>query len=135
MDELDYSYLISSERFKSRVYDGKMREAGKRLRKQEYLIVDATFYRKRWRDRLREVAADEERVVTIFIECSLETCLLRNRERETPLPEKAIQVIWKEFERLDDHDIYINTEKYGVEKAVEKILKKIKTPESNSRAN
>ena len=128
MEELDDAYLISSDAFKRTVYDRIMRETERRLGKQKYLIIDATFYRKRWRDRLREITSDEERVVTIFIDCSLETCLERNREREKPIPEEAIRIIWNEFERLDDYDTYINTEKVGISKAVDIILRQLQIP-------
>ena len=128
MEEWDDAYLISSDRFKRKVYDRIMRETGRRLGKQKYLIIDATFYRKRWRDRLREIISDGERVVIIFIDCSLETCLVRNREREKPIPEEAIRIIWNKFERPDDYDIYINTEKFGIEQAVDKILKELNIP-------
>jgi len=128
MEELDDAYLISSDMFKRKVYDRIMRETERRLGKQKYLITDATFYRKRWRDRLREITSDEERAVTIFIDCSLETCLERNREREKPIPEEAIHIIWNKFERLDDYDIYINTEKVGISKAVDIILRQLQIP-------
>jgi len=128
MEELDDAYLISSDAFKRKVYDRIMRETKRRLGKQKYLIIDATFYRKRWRDRLREITSDEERAVTIFIDCSLETCLERNREREKPIPEEAIHIIWNKFERTDDYDIYINTEKVGISKAVDIILRQLQIP-------
>ena len=128
MEELDDAYLISSDAFKRKVYDRIMRETERRLGKQKYLIIDATFYRKRWRDRLREITSEEERAVTFFIDCSLETCLVRNREREKPIPEEAIHIIWNKFERPDDYDIYINTEKFSIEQAVDKILRELKIP-------
>ena len=126
VEELDDARLISSDRFKRRAYDRIMKEVGERLGKQEYLVIDATFYKKRWRDRLIEIAGDEEKVVTVFIECSLETCLKRNRDRDTPIPEAAIHIIWKGFEKPDDPDIHINTDEVDVEQAVDKILKELK---------
>lgn len=126
MEELDDAHLIFSDSFKRRAYDRIMKEVGERLGKQEYLVIDATFYKKRWRDRLREIAGDKERVVTVFVECSLEACLRRNQEREKPIPEAAIHIIWKGFEKPEDPDIHINTEEVGVEQAVDKILKELR---------
>lgn len=129
MEALGDVHLISSDRFKGRVYERMMREVGGRLGGQEYLVVDATFYRKRWRDMLREMASHEDRVLTVLVDCSLEGCLRRNRGRENPIPEEAIHIIWREFERSDDFDMYINTEGLGVEQAVDRILRELNTPE------
>lgn len=125
VEVLGDAFLVSSDGFKRRVYDRMMREVGRRLGRQEYLVLDGTFYRKLWRDKLREIASDE-RVITIFIDCTLETCLKRNRVREAPIPEKAVNIIWKRFERPDQPDVYVDTENIGVEEAVEIILKELK---------
>ena len=93
-----------------------------RLGRNDNLIIDATFYRRSWRDRLRE-AAEGERLLTVFVDCSLETCLKRNREREKPVPEEAIYIIWNEFERPVVHDVHIDTDEVGVERAVETIMR------------
>lgn len=125
IEELNDARLLSSDRFKRIAYERIMREVEKSRGKQEHLVIDATFYRKKWRDRLKGVAADEK-VATIFVDCPLETCLRRNLERETPIPEKAIQIIWNLFERPENPDIYINTEKISIEQAVEKIINELK---------
>ena len=125
MEALDDAHLISSDGFKRRVYDRMMREVEKRIGRQRYLVLDGTFYRKEWRERLRRLASDVERVVTVFVDCTLETCLKRNREREKPIPEKAVSIIWRRFERPDEPDVHINTENAGTEEAVETILKEL----------
>lgn len=125
VEVLGDAFLVSSDGFKRRVYDRMMREVGRRLGRHEYLVLDGTFYRKLWRDKLREIASDE-RVITIFIDCTLETCLKRNRVREAPIPEKAVNIICKRFERPDQPDVYVDTENIGVEEAVEIILKELK---------
>jgi len=128
VEELSDAYLISSDGFKRMVYDRMMREIEGRLGRQEHLVLDGTFYRKIWRDRLREIAPDE-RVMTVFNDCSLETCLKRNRERASPIPEKAINIIWNMFERPDQPEVYIDTENIGVGEAVEIILKELEKHE------
>ncbi len=125
MEALDDAYLISSDGFKRRVYDRMMREVEKRIGRQAYLVLDGTFYKKEWRERLMGIASDMERVVTVFVDCPLETCLKRNREREKPIPEKAVSIIWRRFERPDEPDVHINTENTGTEEAVETILKEL----------
>ena len=125
MESLDDAHLISSDGFKRRVYDRMMREVEKRIGRQVYLVLDGTFYRREWRERLKEIASDWDRVVTVFVDCPLETCLKRNRMREQPIPEKAVSIIWKRFDRPDEPDVHINTENAGTEEAVKTILKEL----------
>ena len=122
MEVLGDAHLVSSDRFRRRAYDRVMREVGEMLGGHEHLLIDATFYRRAWRDRLRNVVGGADRVVTVFVDCSLETCLRRNREREAPIPEAAVHMIWREFERPADPDVYVLTDETSVEEAVEKIM-------------
>jgi tRNA uridine 5-carbamoylmethylation protein Kti12 len=122
MDVMGDAHLVSSDRFRRRAYDRVMREVDERLGGHEHLLIDATFYRRAWRDRLRDVVGSADRVVTVFIDCSLETCLRRNREREAPIPEAVVRMIWREFERPADPDVYVLTDETSVEGAVEKIM-------------
>jgi tRNA uridine 5-carbamoylmethylation protein Kti12 len=124
--KLEGAPIISSDRFRRRAYDRVMKEVESGLEENEYMIVDATFYRRRWRERLMEAVGDRQRVVTVFVDCSLETCLRRNSGRDVPIPDEAVCIIWSEFERPVDHDIYINTEESSVEQAVDKILRELK---------
>jgi len=132
MEVLGDAHLVSSDRFRRRAYDRVMREVGELLGGHEHLLIDATFYRRAWRDRLRDVVGGADRVVTVFVDCSLETCLRRNREREAPIPEAAVRMIWREFERPVDPEVHVFTDETSVEGAVEKIkteldrLKKLK---------
>lgn len=122
MEVLGDAHLVSSDRFRRRAYDRVMREVDERLGGHEHLLIDATFYRRAWRDRLRDVVGGADRVVTVFVDCSLETCLRRNREREVPIPEAAVRMIWREFERPIDPDVHFFTDETSVEEAVEKIM-------------
>ncbi len=122
MDVIGDAHLISSDRFRRRAYDRVMREVGEQLGGHEHLLIDATFYRRAWRDRLRDVVEDADSIMTVFIDCSLKTCLRRNREREAPIPEAAVHMIWREFERPVDPDLHIFTDETSVECAVRKIV-------------
>ena len=122
MEVLDDAQVISSDRFRRRVYDRLMREVSERLGEHEHLLIDATFYRSVWRDRLRDVVGAADRVVTVFIDCSLDTCLRRNLGRKAPIPEAAVRMIWREFERPVDPDVHVFTDDISVECAVKKIV-------------
>ena len=126
MEALNDAHVISSDNFRSRVYDRMLREVADKLGRHEVLILDATFYRKKWREKLRDLTSGKDLIVNVFLYCSLETCLKRNREREEAIPEAAVRTIWRGFEMPEDPDVYIDTGKLSVEEAVDKILKIIK---------
>ena len=125
VQELKDARMISSDWFKGRAYDRIFREVERRRGEERYLVLDATFYRKAYRDRIREIASKREEVLTVFIDCSLEVCLERNSQRQNPIPENAVHIMWKQFERSDDANMVINSDETGVEQAVHAILRRI----------
>lgn len=127
-ERLDDAFIISSERFKRRAYERMFREIEGRLGRQRYLILDATFYREALRRRIMELMRRRgEEVLTVFLHCPLETCIMRNRERGMPIPERAVKILWREFERPEAPDIYIDTGSSSIMEAVEAILGRLKT--------
>jgi adenylylsulfate kinase len=124
-ENLEGAYLLSSDQFRRSVYRQLMEEVKKRRNKQKYLIVDGTFYRKRWREELREAAEGEE-ILEVFVNCSLETCLKRNRERSKPIPEAAVHIIWRTFERPENPDLEVDTDSATPEEAAQRILNALK---------
>ncbi|MFB0543642.1 MAG: AAA family ATPase [Candidatus Bathyarchaeia archaeon] len=124
-EELDDSYLLSSDQFRRRVYRRLMGEIRRRRGERRHLIVDGTFYKGKWREELRETSGGEA-TLEVFIDCSLETCLRRNRERCSPIPEEAVHIIWREFERPESPDLEINTDDDTPEEAVQRILSLIR---------
>jgi len=125
LDHLEDAYLISSDQFSKKVYERLIREVRKRREESDYLVVEGTFYKSRWREELR-VAAGGEEILEVFVNCSLETCIKRNRDRSQPIPEAAIQMIWKEFERPENFDLKINAENLTPDEAVQQILDLLK---------
>jgi adenylylsulfate kinase len=118
------AHLISSERFKRRVYARLLREVRKNLDKD--LVVDATFYKRKWRQSLRKLVGGKK-LLMIYLHCSLETCLERNKVRENPVPERAIRIVWSEFEEPLEADLRINTQRLSIEQALDKILDKLRS--------
>lgn len=91
----------------------------------DYLLVDATFYKRSWRE-MTETIGGKGHVLTCYLHCSLETCLARNRERDPSLPERVIYVISKEMEPPSHPFISIDTEKTTPEEAAFKIAEGIR---------
>lgn len=129
VERLENSSIISSEQFRRRAYERMFREVERRLGRQRYLILDATFYKEAYRRRIMELNLKGEKVLTVFLYCPLEICLKRNRERGKPILERAVKIIWKEFERPENPDIYIDTSTSSIEEAVKTILCYLKSLE------
>jgi adenylylsulfate kinase len=122
-ERLKDSYLISSEKISRKVYARILKRAKEKLSKHSHLILDATFYKKHWRDEIFSLAG-EKKVLVVYLSCPLEVCLERNKKREIPIPEKAIHIIHREFEP-PSKALSIDTSKFGVEEAISKVLSKI----------
>lgn len=119
------SRVISTDAFKRRVYRRLMNELYRSLGEYRYIILDGTFYRKAWRDRVREIVGNRGRVLTILLKAPLELCLKRNAERSKPIPEEAVHIIWSEFQWPLDADLEIETDRCDAEEAVKLILRHI----------
>ena len=120
------SRVISTDAFKRRAYRRLMNELYRSLGEYRYIILDGTFYRKAWRDRVREIVGHRGRVLTILLKAPLELCLKRNAERSKPIPEEAVHIIWSEFQWPLDADLEIETDRCDEEEAVKLILRHIK---------
>lgn len=95
--------------------------------KVDFIIIDATFYKKKWRDIVYQIAKKKkEKVFTIYLHCSLKTSLLRNKKRKPKIPEKAVHIIYHEMEEPKKPDVSIDTDKVGPEGAISKILREIR---------
>jgi tRNA uridine 5-carbamoylmethylation protein Kti12 len=64
-------------------------------------------------------------VKLVYVHCSLETCLKRNRERKNTIPERAVYIIWNKFDEPENPYISIDTDKITSEEATEIILQHI----------
>lgn len=132
-ERLDGARVLTSDEFRRKTYSRFLGEASRLIGRARYLILSGTFYRKRWRDEARRMAAERgESIVFIRLRCSLETSLLRNGRRPDAIDEKAVRIIHAEFEEGDE-DLSVNTEAAGVDEAVEGIIEFILGMERSSR--
>lgn len=108
--------LLHSDEFSrntyDRMYDGV---AGS----DDDWIVDGTFYRREWQERFRALGA-----FVVYLHASLETCLARNRERDDPIDEQGVHVVYREFEE-PGADLAIDTEAVGPAGAAERIAEAV----------
>ena len=125
-ERLPGSHVLTSDMFRRRTYSRLIREVARLKDTCRYLVVDGTFYKRRWREELRE-AVGETPMLEVYVHCSLETCLRRNRERGSPVPERAVHIIWSEFEPPETPDIEVDTDRLSPEEAADIILSFVRT--------
>lgn len=127
LEELDQSYkLFVSDQVSDKTYEKVFRFLENNIDEVKYLVVDATFYREKWRDRVQKIAEEHsEKLLTIYLYCSLETCLERNcdRDKGVQVSEKVVHIIQNEIEAPESPDLQVNTEEIEPQEVVEKILR------------
>lgn len=116
--------LFVSDDVSGRVYQRVSRFLNENLNDADYILLDATFYKEKWREMVKAIAG-EKNVVTCYLHCSLQTCLERNKDRKPSLPERVIHIISKEIECPQNPEISIDTRKTGPEEAAYNIVAQI----------
>lgn len=89
--------------------------------KCDFLVFDATFYKSKWRQKIKSLAKGDK-VLVVYLFCSLKTAIERNKKRRAKIAEKAIHIIFNQMEKPRNPDIAIDTEKTSVKDSVKKIL-------------
>lgn len=79
-------------------------------------ILDGTFYRRRYRERFRRL----DDCYVVWVRASLETCLTRNREREEPISESGVYVVFAEFEE-PRADLRLDTDELSPDAALDRL--------------
>jgi adenylylsulfate kinase-like enzyme len=100
--------LVVSDKLRPPVYKSLFRALAASEKKADFVILDATFYKREWRQRVRALAPSEK-VITVYVECPLSTALGRNRRRQANISEKAIHIIFHKFEPPMNPTIKIDT--------------------------
>ncbi len=116
-------FFISDE-ISGQVYKKISELLKKNLNKIDYIVVDATFYKKKWREMVYEICG-RDKVITLDIHCPLKVCLQRNKKRKNPLPEKVLHIIHHQMERPEHPDLVIDTQNIEPKKNSALILAEI----------
>ena len=109
--------IIHSDDYKSNTYDRILREVNET---DDDLIIDGTFYKKKWRDIFR----DKKGVKFINIAADIETCIRRNKQRSDPIEEKAVYIIYNSFEN-GDYDLKIDSDDKPVKEIIDIIIERL----------
>src|SRR5204862_6159500 len=118
--------VLSSDRLRPPVYRRIFKTLESGRGDEEFLVLDATFFKKEWRERI-EALARGEKVLTVYLDCPRDVALGRNRERRVKIAERALHVVYHRMEPPDHADIAIDTAATSAEAAAEKIFAAVKT--------
>ncbi len=113
--------VFISDELKPPVYEKFFGLIKENAGKYDFLVFDATFYKSKWRQKIKSLAKGD-RFLVIYLFCSLKTAIERNKKRRTEIAEKAIHIIFNRMEKPRNPDIAINTEKTSVADSVKKIF-------------
>ncbi|HEY6198358.1 MAG TPA: AAA family ATPase [Candidatus Binatia bacterium] len=122
--------LSTSDRMKPPVYRRMFQALEAGQGEEDFLILDATFYKTEWRDRVAELAAGRT-IATIYLHCPREVALQRNRERALRISDRALHIVYHRMEPPDRPDLTIDTSKCAPEEAAELILRLARARETH----
>jgi predicted kinase len=122
--------ILTSDRLKPPVYRRMFQDLENERSELDFLILDATFYKKEWRDRVAELAAGE-RVVTVYLHCPRETALQRNRGRRPNISERALHIVYHRLQTPNDPDLTIDTSRNAAPEAAELIFRYVRAHDAH----
>jgi adenylylsulfate kinase-like enzyme len=122
--------LVNSDRLRGPIYRNLLKLAAPEQRAADFLILDATFYKREWREQIKAIAQPEKTIV-VFLESPLNVALERNRIRDPKISVRAVHIMYHRMERPEDADLVIDTTMINPEAAAERIFEIIsKTAQS-----
>jgi len=106
--------MLDSDEFARHAYDRMYERVAD---SEENWIVAGTFYKRRFQEQFASLGD----VVFVYLEADLETCLERNRRRADPIEERAVHIIWHEFDE-PDADVAVDVNERSPEAVVDDVL-------------
>lgn len=114
-----YSFALRhSDDYERRTYDRMYQDVAAAYDDgaDAHWILDGTFVEPEWRNRFYRL----DDVYEVWVKASLETCLERNRERDDPIPDRAVRTMYDRFEP-PRADLVVDTERLAIEGAVDRL--------------
>ena len=116
--------MFSSDKLRGPVYEKFFKILAQDRQRADFVIFDATFYKKEWREQISALA--QSAVVTVYLNCPLEIALERNKERQPRISEKAVHIMFHRMEPPEKPDIGIDSATMTAADAAEKIFEFVK---------
>ena len=99
---LGQTQLLSSDKLRPPVYKKLFRALATNEKRADFVILDATFYKREWRQQVRALARSEK-VITVYLECPLSTALA--------LETKSIQILFSSQDQKEGMRAFIEKRK------------------------
>ena len=128
--ELGQVRLLTSDKFRGPVYRKFFQALSPAERREDFLILDATFYKKAWRQQIRTLAP-AEKVVTVYLDCPLAVALERNQTRQSNISEKAVHILFHQIEPPQNPTLRIDTTVTSAVDAAATVFEFIKKPRAS----
>jgi adenylylsulfate kinase-like enzyme len=125
LSDLGHVQVLSSDQLRGPVYRKLLKTLAPDRERPDFIIFDATFYKKEWRQQVSAMAGGDP-VITVYFECPLNVALERNRQRRPNVSEKALHIMFHKMERPENPTITIDTVGTTAVDASAKILNVIK---------
>ncbi len=116
--------IVNSDNLRGPIYRKLLKLVLPEQRTTDFLILDATFYKREWRERINALA-QPERVMLVFLDCPLDVALERNRVRDPRISVRAVHIMYHRMERPDNADLVIDTTAVTPEDAAADIFETI----------
>lgn len=112
--------VLDSDQFSTNTYDQLYQRVADSDRNW---IVTGTFYKREWQVQFQRLSD----VVFVYLRADLETCLERNRNREEPIEDRAVHIIWREFD-TPRADITIDAGEHSPAEIADRIVSALSLP-------
>lgn len=124
-ERLQDAVVFASDEIGGDRYRGLARAARDAAGRHRVVILDATFYMREYRDRVRALGYP---TLVVHLDCPLDVCLRRNAERAQPIPAPAVRDLWARFEPpgKEEDAIRIDADRTSPEAAARRILSALK---------
>jgi adenylylsulfate kinase-like enzyme len=117
--------MFSSDKLRGPVYKKFFKILVQGEQRADFVIFDATFYKKEWRKKVSALAQDEK-VITVYLNCPLQIALERNKQRQPNISEKAVHIMFHQMEPPEEPNIVIDSAATTAADAAEKIFQLVK---------
>lgn len=122
LDREPRAAYFASDDLKRGRYERLLRAAAEAAATHPLVILDATYYSRRQRDRVRDLGHP---VILVYVSCPMRECLRRNASRADAIPEQAVRNLWGRLEGPtgDERPVRIHTAVTPPGEAADRVLR------------
>jgi adenylylsulfate kinase-like enzyme len=124
--EVGKTQVLSSDKLRAPVYKKILKALAPENRTADLIILDATFFKRELRRQVKTFA-EAEKVLTVYLDCPLQTALQRNRTRQPNISERAVHIVYHRMEPPNHPTIRIDSATTTAADAAAQVFELLKT--------